>query len=139
MKDWQLEVMLPLNPMSKGTGNWLVAIGVATISVLEDDTDAVVVAVPDTVDVELVEFFGACSARRLRSPNVSCSAASLSGVHSGSARSGPKSARPDADPDAKSSEPSSWASTICSSRYMVVAEENDRQHAKNVKKRRWVI
>lgn len=133
MKDEQLEVMLLLNPMSKGTGNWLVASGVAAIRVLDNAT--VVVAVPDTVDVELDESFEACSSRRLRSPAVSCSACSLSGVHAGSARSGPNPARPDADPDPR---PSSWASIICSSMY-AVAEENERQHVRNIKKKRWVV
>ena len=49
MKDWQLEVMLLLNPMSKGTGNWLVGSGVTAVVEL-----GVVEAVPDMVDVELV-------------------------------------------------------------------------------------
>ena len=108
------------------------ASGVAAINVLEDAT--VVVAVPDTVEVELV----VCELgllRRRRSPVVSCSACSLSGVHAGSARSGPNPARPDADPDPR---PSSWASIICSSMY-AVAEENERQHVRNIKKKRWVV
>jgi hypothetical protein len=112
-----------------------VASGVAAINVLEDAT--VVVAVPDTVDVELI-VFEESSLRRRRSPVVSCSACSRSGVHAGSTRSSPKPARPDADPDPKSSEPSSWASTICSSMY-IVADDNERQHVRIIKKRRWVV
>jgi len=144
MKDWQLEVMLLLNPMSKGTGNWLVGSGVTAEAEL-----AVVEADPDMVDVELVNvelvavvvvvavvaFFFSLRGRRSRSPVVSCSAASLSGVQAGSARSGPKPARSDADPGSQNSEPSSWVSTICSSIYLVAAE-NERQHVRNTKKRR---
>jgi hypothetical protein len=143
MKDWQLEVMLLLNPMSKGTGSWLVGRGVTAEAEL-----AVVEADPDMVDVELVNVelvavlvavvaFFSLRGRRSRSP-VSCSAASLSGVQAGSARSGPKLARSDADPGSQNSEPSSWVSTICSSIYMV-AEENERQHVRNIRKRRWVV
>jgi len=143
IKDWQLEVMLLLNPTSKGTGSWLVGSGVTAVTEL-----AVVEADPDMVDVELVNvelvkielvvvglvaFF---SLRGRRSPVVSCSAASLSGVQAGSARSGPKPAR--SDPDSQNSEPSSWVSTICSSIY-TVADENDRQHVRNIRKRRWVV
>jgi len=54
MNDWQLAVMLLLNPISRGFGNWLVASGVAAAVMLEDAT--VVVAVVDTVNVELIEL-----------------------------------------------------------------------------------
>jgi predicted protein tyrosine phosphatase len=110
-----------------------VASGVAAIIVLDDAT--VVVAVPDTDEVELVEFFEACSFRRLRSPAVSCRACSLSGVQAGSARSGPNPASPDVDPEPK---PLSWASIICSSMYSV-AEESERQNVRSIKIKRWVV
>jgi hypothetical protein len=132
MNDWQLAVMLLLNPISRGVGNWLVASGVAAAVVLEGAT--VVVAVVDTVDVELIEL-EEWSLRRLRSPCIACR---RSGVQAGSTSSVPKLASSVADPEPKTSGPSSWASTICSSIY-TVAEENERQHVRNIKSRRWVV
>lgn len=63
MKDMQLVVILLLNPMSKGTGKSVVAIGATEVDALEE---VEVVAEVDMVDDALVDFVEASSSRRLR-------------------------------------------------------------------------
>ena len=100
----------------------------ATISPLEVvDASLEEVAVEDRVEE--------VSSRRRRS------SAGASRVHSlglaygvGSTRSVPESAR-----SPKSPGPPSWVSTICSSMYTAVAEENERQHVINIRKSRWLV